>query len=54
MDFILDGVCLKRKAPEADALFEKLLAIAGESARQLEGRPSFSEADLYGDDGLPA
>ncbi|MGO8952734.1 MAG: helix-turn-helix domain-containing protein [Rhodomicrobium sp.] len=53
VEFIADGVCLKRKTRDAGALFEKLLAIAGESARQLDGRPALSASDLYHDDGLP-
>ncbi len=54
VEFIHDGVCIKRTPEDANALYESLLAIAQESARQLEGQPPFSEADLYGDDGLPA
>ncbi len=54
VEFIVDGVCLKRNAANADVLFETLLAIATESARRLEGLPAFAEAGLFGDDGLPA
>ncbi len=52
VDFIPDGVCLKRKsALDKDELFEKLLAIAAASARQIAGQPPAREADLYADDG---
>jgi transcriptional regulator with XRE-family HTH domain len=54
VDFILDGVRLSKGATGADALFDKLYGLAAESASQLAGRAPFSEADLYGDDGLPA
>ncbi len=54
VEFIVDGVCLKSLAQDADALFDRLLAIATESARQLEARPPAGEASPYGDDGLPA
>ncbi len=54
VQFIHDGVCLRKSSQDGDALFEALLAIARESAQQLKGQPAFSEADLYGDDGLPA
>ncbi len=54
VEFIHDGVSLKRKARDKDALFEGLLAIATESARQLEGYPMFTDNDLYDENGLPA
>jgi hypothetical protein len=53
VEFIADGVCLRRKTRDAGALFEKLLAIATESERKLEGRPPLSMSELYNDDGLP-
>jgi transcriptional regulator with XRE-family HTH domain len=54
VDFILDGVRLKQDRPGADELFDRLYRIAGESASLLGDRAPFAEADLYGDDGLPA
>ncbi|MGO9543866.1 MAG: hypothetical protein ACLPPF_03625 [Rhodomicrobium sp.] len=54
VEFILDGVCLKRIAHDADALFERLLAIAAQSARQLGSQPAFGEASPCGDDGPAA
>lgn len=53
VEFIHDGVCLKRKE-DAEALYKKLLAIAEESARLQEGAPQWTEDDLYDENGLPA
>jgi transcriptional regulator with XRE-family HTH domain len=53
-EFIPDGV-RRRGRPAADrtALLHDLRAIAEQSAALLAGRPLLSDADLYGDDGLP-
>ncbi|MBT3069866.1 helix-turn-helix transcriptional regulator [Rhodomicrobium sp. Az07] len=53
VEFIHDGVRLK-PAHDADALFAKLYAIAEASAEALRARQPLTDADLYGDDGLPA
>jgi transcriptional regulator with XRE-family HTH domain len=54
VEFIHDGVLLKRGKEETDALFRDLLAIAEESARLLRDTPQFKEDDLYDERGLPA
>ncbi len=53
VQFIHDGVILK-KAPAADAeaVFQRLLALAERSARLQAGR-SETDADLYDEAGLP-
>jgi transcriptional regulator with XRE-family HTH domain len=53
VEFIQDGVCLKPRSQDSAALFEKLYAIAERSAAQQAALPPFTDADLYGDDGLP-
>jgi len=53
VEFIHDGVCLKRKE-DAEALYEKLLEIAKESAKLQKEGPQFTEDDLYDENGLPA
>jgi transcriptional regulator with XRE-family HTH domain len=53
VEFIHDGVCLKPRSQDSVALFERLYAIAERSAAQQAALPPFTEADLYGDDGLP-
>lgn len=54
-EFIPDGV---RRRPVATrdpgTLYEDLRAISLSSAARLQGRELLTEADLYGEDGLPA
>jgi transcriptional regulator with XRE-family HTH domain len=52
VEFIHQGVTLAAK-PEDEALFRRLRAIAERAARGTAGRDWLSDADLYGDDGLP-
>jgi transcriptional regulator with XRE-family HTH domain len=54
VEFIDDGVLLKREKEDTDALIRKLHAIAGKSARLLKDTPQFTEDDLYDEHGLPA
>jgi len=54
VEFIHDGVLLKREKEDTDALVRKLLAIAEESAGLLKNTPQFTEDDLYDEHGLPA
>ena len=54
VEFIYEGVCLKRSAKDPGLLFERLRAIAEKSAIQQEGAVPFNETDLYDDQGLPA
>jgi transcriptional regulator with XRE-family HTH domain len=54
VEFIHEGVCLRQKAHENEKKLAALRAIAERSASQQAGLPPFTEADLYGDDGLPA
>jgi transcriptional regulator with XRE-family HTH domain len=51
-DFIDDGV-RRRPRPDRDALYRDLRRIAEKSAAMLSGAPPLTDADLYGDDGLP-
>ena len=53
VEFIRQGVSLKAKAPSDAALFGRLRAIAEEAASQGAGQNWLTDADLYGDDGLP-
>lgn len=53
VEFILDGVRIRRQGADRDALFERLYALAEQSAAAFAGSTHFTEADLYGDDGLP-
>jgi transcriptional regulator with XRE-family HTH domain len=54
-EFIEHGVRRRQPPrPEADALFNDLQAISRASAAQLTDRTLLTDADLYGDDGLPA
>ncbi|MGA7325199.1 MAG: helix-turn-helix domain-containing protein [Rhodomicrobium sp.] len=53
VEFIRDGVLLTKKKEDTESLYKDLLAIAEESARQLKDTPSFNEADLYDEHGLP-
>ena len=54
VEFIFDGVRLKRNEDESAALFQRLRIIAERSAAQQAELPPYSEADLYDDHGLPA
>ena len=53
VEFIHDGVLLRRGKEETEALIRKLHAIAQESARRLRDTPQFTEDDLYDEHGLP-
>lgn len=54
-EFMEDGVRRRReRRHDPEAKYRDLKAIAERSAAQLAGMPPFSEADLYGEDGLPA
>jgi transcriptional regulator with XRE-family HTH domain len=53
VDFIHQGVSLKSKAADAEALFTRLRAIAERAAPNQQTREWLTDADLYGDDGLP-
>jgi transcriptional regulator with XRE-family HTH domain len=52
VEFIHQGVALAPK-PQEQALIQRLRAIAERAARDNGGRGWLSDADLYGDDGLP-
>lgn len=52
VEFIHQGVALKAKAQD-EALYVRLRAIAERAAAEHTGRGWLSDADLYGDDGLP-
>ena len=52
VEFIHQGVALAPK-PQEEALFARLRAIAERAAHDNAGRNWLSDADLYGDDGLP-
>ena len=53
VDFIHQGVSLKARAAGGTALLERLRAIAERAAASQSGREWLTDADLYGDDGLP-
>lgn len=53
VEFIHQGVSLKAKSAEGEALLEKLRGIARRAAAGSGGGEWLSDADLYGDDGLP-
>jgi transcriptional regulator with XRE-family HTH domain len=53
VDFIHQGVSLKSKAADAEALFTRLHAIAERAAPNQQTRDWLTDAELYGDDGLP-
>ncbi len=53
VEFIHQGVGLKPVSRDAEALLERLRAIAKRAAADSEGREWLTDADLYGDDGLP-
>jgi predicted transcriptional regulator len=54
-EFIEGGVRRRRvrSAAEREALIRDIMKIARRSARRPADNPDFSEADLYGEDGLP-
>jgi transcriptional regulator with XRE-family HTH domain len=53
VEFIHQGVSLKPKTTDGEALFGRLRAIAERAAAGGVGREWLTDADLYGDDGLP-
>ena len=53
-EFIPHGVRRRVDDGDKEALFRELQAISKASAAALRGRCVMTEADLYGDDGLPA
>jgi transcriptional regulator with XRE-family HTH domain len=54
VEFIYDGVFLKRKPGDNEKRLDALREIARRSAAEQAKLQPFTEADLYGDDGLPA
>jgi transcriptional regulator with XRE-family HTH domain len=53
VEFIHQGVTLKPAGSDGAMLLGRLRAIAERAAAQGAGRDWLSDADLYGDDGLP-
>ncbi|MGB0083866.1 MAG: helix-turn-helix transcriptional regulator [Rhodomicrobiaceae bacterium] len=53
VEFIHQGVSLKPKSRDAEALLGRLRAIAERASATQAGREWLGDADLYGDDGLP-
>lgn len=53
VEFIHQGVNLKAKPLKDEALFHRLRAIAEEASAKARGEEWLTDADLYGDDGLP-
>ena len=53
VEFIHQGVSLKAKSANGEALLERLRAIVQRAAPDQTGRDWLTDADLYGDDGLP-
>ena len=53
VEFIQQGVSLKAKSADGEALLSRLRAIAERAAPRQTGREWLADADLYGDDGLP-
>jgi transcriptional regulator with XRE-family HTH domain len=53
VEFIHQGVSLKAKTQGQDVLLDRLRAIAEKAAAQSAGDGWLTDADLYGDDGLP-
>jgi transcriptional regulator with XRE-family HTH domain len=53
VEFIHQGVSLKPKTADGEALLGRLRAIAERAAAREAGRGWLTDADLYGDDGLP-
>jgi transcriptional regulator with XRE-family HTH domain len=54
VEFIPHGVRRRTKGTEHEAMFRDLQAISMRSAARFQGQDRTTEADLYGDDGLPA
>jgi transcriptional regulator with XRE-family HTH domain len=52
VEFIHDGVSLRAKPAGGDVLFTRLRGIAEKAAASC-AKPWLTDADLYGDDGLP-
>ena len=53
VEFIHQGVSLKSRAADDGALLSRLRAIAERAASRHAEREWLTDADLYGDDGLP-
>lgn len=53
VEFIHQGVSLKGAPGGSEALFGRLRAIAERAAASRSGKDWLTDADLYGDDGLP-
>ena len=53
VEFIHQGVSLKSKAADGEALLGRLRAIAEHAVLHQPGRKWLTDADLYGEDGLP-
>jgi transcriptional regulator with XRE-family HTH domain len=53
VEFIHQGVNLKAKPLANEALFLRLRAIAEEASAKARSEEWLTDADLYGDDGLP-
>ena len=53
VEFLHEGVSLKAKPAGDEALLARLRGIAERAAAEASGRPWLTDADLYGDDGLP-
>jgi hypothetical protein len=53
VEFIHQGVSLKPKAADGEALLARLRNIAERAAARNAGRDWLTDADLYGNDGLP-
>jgi transcriptional regulator with XRE-family HTH domain len=53
VEFIHQGVSLKPKSADGDALLSRLRAIAARAAPHQTAREWLTDADLYGEDGLP-
>ena len=53
MEFIHHGVSLRAMAQGDEALLARLRGIAERAAAEAQGKSWLTDADLYGDDGLP-
>jgi transcriptional regulator with XRE-family HTH domain len=53
VEFIHQGVSLKAKTQNQEVLYGRLRAIAERAAGGAKGQDWLTDADLYGDDGLP-
>lgn len=54
VEFVPHGVRRRAEGPGQETLFRDLQAISKRSAARLQGQDVMTEADLYGEDGLPA